>query len=112
MIPLILFALLAGSTPAAAPVQRFTLIIGANSGGAGRPQLQYAVSDAERVARVLVDLGGVTPANEIVLKQPRLRDLIERWTCSRAWSTPAGPPEGDVLRSSSITPVTPTSRAC
>ena len=46
---------------AAAPVQRFTLVIGANSGGADRPLLQYAVSDAERFARVLVDLGGVAP---------------------------------------------------
>jgi hypothetical protein len=76
-MPLILFALLTGSAPAAVPVQRFTLIIGANSGGAGRPPLQYAVSDAERLARVLVDLGGVSPANEIVLKQPRLRELID-----------------------------------
>ena len=58
-------------------MQRFTLVIGANSGGADRPRLQYAVSDAERFARVLVELGGVSPANEIVLRQPRLRDLID-----------------------------------
>ncbi len=76
-LPLVLLALFTGSASAGAPVQRFTLIIGANSGGAGRPQLQYAVSDAERFARVLVDLGGVTPANEIILKQPRLRDLLD-----------------------------------
>ena len=80
MLPLAFAALvsaLAGSPSAAAPVQRFTLVIGANSGGADRPLLQYAISDAERFARVLVDLGGVAPANEIVLKQPRLRDLVD-----------------------------------
>ena len=58
-------------------VERFTLVIGANAGGADRPRLQYAVSDAERFARVLVELGGVAPANEIVLRQPSLRDLID-----------------------------------
>ena len=58
-------------------VQRFTLIIGANLGGADRPRLQYAISDAERVARVMVELGGVDPANEIVLKQPRLSEMVE-----------------------------------
>ena len=58
-------------------VQRFTLVIGANFGGVERPRLQYAVADAERFARVLVDLGGVSPANEIVLKQPKLRDVMD-----------------------------------
>ena len=62
MLPIALVALLAAPPPAAATLQRFTLIVGANSGGAGRPQLQYAVSDAERFARVLVELGGVSPA--------------------------------------------------
>src|SRR5207249_1274266 len=48
---------------AAAALQRYALIVGANSGGANRAQLQYAISDAERFARVMVDLGGVDPAN-------------------------------------------------
>ena len=58
-------------------IQRFTLVIGANIGGSDRPRLQYAVSDAERFARVLVELGGVSPENEIVLRQPKLRDVID-----------------------------------
>ena len=66
-----------GDAPASRTVQRFTLVIGANFGGVERPRLQYAVADAERFARVLVDLGGVSPANEIVLKQPKLRDVID-----------------------------------
>jgi hypothetical protein len=64
-------------TYADARVQRFTLVVGANYGGAERPRLQYAVSDAERFARVLVELGGVSRANEIVLRQPKLADLID-----------------------------------
>ena len=59
----------------AATVQRFALVAGANRGGADRPLLQYAVSDAERFARVLADLGGVGPAQAIVLRQPRVREL-------------------------------------
>ncbi len=61
----------------AAPVQRYLLVAGANHGGQDRPQLQYAVSDAERFAQVLVDLGGVNPANEIVLREPKLRDFLQ-----------------------------------
>ncbi len=72
-----LVALAARPAAADVPLQRFTLVIGANFGGAERPRLQYAVSDAERFARVLVELGGVMPANEIVLRQPKLRDLLD-----------------------------------
>ncbi|HEV8346229.1 MAG TPA: caspase family protein [Vicinamibacterales bacterium] len=70
-------ALVAIDAHAAGPLQRYALIVGANSGGAGRPELQYAISDAERFARVMVDLGGVAPANQLVLRQPKLKDLID-----------------------------------
>src|SRR5262245_33148575 len=86
------FALLSGATLAVAPsiaaadapraqsrgpLQRYALVVGANSGGVTRPQLQYAIADAERFARVMVDLGGVDAANQIVLKQPKLRELVD-----------------------------------
>ena len=58
-------------------LQRYTLIVGANFGGADRPMLKYGVSDAERFARVMVDLGGVRPEHNVVLKQPKLRDLLD-----------------------------------
>jgi Caspase domain len=60
---------------AAGTLQRFALVVGANDGGADRAPLRYAVSDAEHFARVLVDLGGVSPAHEIFLRQPRLGEL-------------------------------------
>lgn len=77
LLALTLLALLPTNAVAQSRVQRFTLIIGANLGGADRPRLQYAITDAERVARVMVELGGVDPANEIVLKQPRLSEMAE-----------------------------------
>src|SRR5512143_4142037 len=61
---------------AAGIVQRYVLVAGANYGDRERPRLRYAVSDADRFARVLVELGGVTPANEIVLREPKLADLL------------------------------------
>ena len=70
-------ALAPRAAAAAGPLQRFALVVGANSGGADRPQLQYAISDAERFARVMVDLGGVLPGNEIVLRQPKLKELVD-----------------------------------
>ncbi len=74
---LTMLAVLPRPASGAGIVQRYLLVAGANYGGPDRPRLQYAVSDAERFARVLVDLGGVEPANEIVLKEPRLREFLQ-----------------------------------
>ena len=35
------------------------------------------ITDAERFARVMVELGGVSAANQIVLKEPKLRELLD-----------------------------------
>jgi hypothetical protein len=72
-----MLALAPSIAAAAGPLQRYALVVGANSGGVTRPQLQYAISDAERFARVMVDLGGVDAANQIVLRQPKLRELVD-----------------------------------
>ena len=68
-------ALLPRTALAAAGVQRFALVAAANDGGPDRPPLRYALSDAERFARVIVELGGVSPDHAILLKQPRLKEL-------------------------------------
>ena len=70
-------ALVPAGASAAGPLQRYVLVVGANSGGANRPPLQYAISDAERFARVMVDLGGVASANQLLLRQPKLKELID-----------------------------------
>ena len=74
---LVALAVLPAPAWAAGPLQRYALVVGANAGGADRPLLRYAVTDAERFARVLVDVGGVAPGDQIVLKQPKLRELSE-----------------------------------
>jgi hypothetical protein len=71
-------SILVRPTPAwsAGPLQRYALVVGANAGGADRPRLRYAISDAERFARVMIELGGVAPADEVVLRQPKVGELV------------------------------------
>ena len=72
-----LLVLAATAAEADTPLRRYTLIVGANNGGGDRPLLKYGVSDAERFARVMVDLGGVSPEHNTILRQPKLRDLLD-----------------------------------
>jgi hypothetical protein len=58
-------------------LERHSLVIGANSGGDGRPLLRYGITDARRFAAVMVELGGVAPANQTLLEQPTLRQLFD-----------------------------------
>ena len=74
---LLIICALPAPVSAQAEVRRFVLAAGANFGGADRPPLRYAVSDAERFAAVLTDLGGVDPSNATLLKEPRVRDLVQ-----------------------------------
>jgi len=67
---LLLTALWALAFPALAEPQRLALLVGSNDGGPRRHLLRHAQSDAEAVARVLVDLGGVDPADQFLLRDP------------------------------------------
>lgn len=57
-------------------LHRYLIAVGANSGGAERGELKYAVSDAERFADIMVRMGGVDPADRIVLREPD-RDVVD-----------------------------------
>ena len=59
----------------AVTLQRFALVIGANDGGGDRERLRFAVTDAERFGGVMGELGGVTPGNAVLLRQPQMRNL-------------------------------------
>ena len=72
-----LLVVAASKADADTPLRRYTLIVGANNGGGDRPLLKYGVSDAERFARVMVDLGGVNPEHNTILRQPKLKDLLD-----------------------------------
>lgn len=78
---LLLVALLVAGIPqesaGSGPLRRFLLAVGANSGGADRITLQYAVSDAENFADVMMGMGGVERGDGTVLRQPDLRSFRE-----------------------------------
>src|SRR5512136_605472 len=74
---LLIMCALPAPVSAQAEVRRFVLAVGANFGGADRPLLRYAVSDAERFTAVLTELGGVDPQDAILLKEPKVRDLVQ-----------------------------------
>lgn len=76
---LVLAASLAAAAPAAAgssdKLRRYAVVIGANDGGAGREVLRYAASDAEAVARVLSELGGVRRGDVSLVREPDISGL-------------------------------------
>ncbi|MDC7124627.1 MAG: caspase family protein [Spirochaetales bacterium] len=51
-------------------MQRYALYIGSNYGGNERQTLSYAVSDAQTVFDVMQQLGGVAPADSVLLSDP------------------------------------------
>jgi caspase domain-containing protein len=62
-------------TPAAAEVRRFALLVGANDGGSDRVKLHYANSDADAVADVMRNIGGVLSGDLIQLRDPTPEEL-------------------------------------
>jgi len=64
-------ALLAASN-VVAETRRLAVIVGSNLGSGARPTLQFAETDAERVADVLFDLGGVHAGDLWLLKNASL----------------------------------------
>lgn len=91
---LLLLCALPASAPAQTEVRRFVLAAGANFGGADRPLLRYAVSDAERFTSVLTDLGGLAPSEAILLKEPKVRDLIQALDRLKQLASEASRPSG------------------
>jgi hypothetical protein len=73
--------------------RRFALIIGVNDGGPSRLRLRYADSDAQAVAEVFRQLGGVAEADMMLLLEPdhaqiaaRVDELGRRLDAARATS--------------------------
>ncbi len=65
------------AAPAPWTLRRFLVSAGANRGAKDRAPLKYAVSDAEAIARILQEMGGVAPSDSIVLREPSLKVLQE-----------------------------------
>jgi hypothetical protein len=60
---------------AADPTRRFAIVAGARDGGEGRLKLRYATTDAQDVANVLRELGGVARADVALLEDPTPAEL-------------------------------------
>ncbi len=64
----VLLLLVFAALPASA-ARRFALVIGANAGEPNEVRLRYAESDAERMARILRDVGGFEASDVLLLTQ-------------------------------------------
>ena len=69
---LVVVAAASWSQPVEAEVRRLILAAGANNGGVDRELLRYAVSDAEQFVAVLQEMGGLDPADVLLLRDPDL----------------------------------------
>ncbi|TMQ09833.1 MAG: caspase family protein, partial [Deltaproteobacteria bacterium] len=65
----------ATATGATTPLRRFALVIGSNKGNSLREQLRYAGHDADAIADVLRQLGGVDRVDLTLLSEPDTRDV-------------------------------------
>src|SRR6185369_9444239 len=76
----VLFAAVAlwlARAPAAAVAEthRLAVVVGSNAGNGDRPALRFAETDAGKVARVLVDLGGVAEPDVLLLQGRSVADV-------------------------------------
>ncbi|RMG14383.1 MAG: caspase family protein [Deltaproteobacteria bacterium] len=93
----VLLPVLAAGVPGLAgaeeAVRRFALVVGASEGVPAEEPLRYAAADAHRVAEVLRDLGGVRPADLLLLTDADAREvrasLIDLNVRIRSSPTPA-----------------------
>jgi Caspase domain len=83
----------------ASAAEKFAVIVGNNKGDPGEVELRYAESDAQRIYDTLKDLGGVPPANMVLLRGEQsstlLRTLVA--TNDRIRSVVANPENQAVL---------------
>jgi hypothetical protein len=64
-------------TPELVPLRRFALIVGSNEGGGVRIPLQYATSDAKSFAQVMMEMGGLSWDDSVILLNPSYTDFAQ-----------------------------------
>ena len=57
------------------PVERFALYIASNDGGDGLERLRYARSDAKHLAETMMEVGGVSQDNSLILVDPTIKEV-------------------------------------
>jgi len=63
--------------------RRVAIVVGNNAGGADETALRYAEADAAKLARVLVELGGVGPGDLFLLQGRGVAELSEAFARAR-----------------------------
>jgi hypothetical protein len=58
--------------------RRFGIFIGSNNGGKDRVTLRYAVSDAQSVSNVFLQMGGIAGEDSVLLVDPNIREINRR----------------------------------
>lgn len=81
-IPILLLAL-ALAAPCSAQTRRLAMVVGNNAGTGERPPLQFAEADAGKLARLLVELGGVSPDDLMLLQGQPAAALDEAFSRAR-----------------------------
>ena len=76
-ILVILLAATAYAQEEGAGLRRYAMFIGSNSGGAERVELAYAATDAEAMARVMQEMGGVDRRDSLVLTDPDPSTIVQ-----------------------------------
>jgi len=56
-------------------IARYAIFIGSNQGGQGRSTLRYAGVDAQGVAHVMEEIGGIRSSNRIILTDPDSQEI-------------------------------------
>jgi hypothetical protein len=72
----LLLCISGGFTETKDTIRRFAIVIGANDGGPKRTKLQYAVSDANSMLKVLHEMGGVLPEDSLLLVEPDRKNFL------------------------------------
>ena len=70
--------LLCGIARADDSIATYAIVVGSNAGGPGQAELRYAEDDARKVAQVLTELGGYSPAQVDVVVHPTPDQLRAR----------------------------------
>ena len=89
------------SQPVEAEVRRLILAAGANNGGVDRELLRYAVSDAEQFVEVLQEMGGLDPADVLLLRDPDLA-AFKQGLADLGRRVKAARPAGGPLRGAAV----------
>lgn len=79
---LLIFSICSAAWSQEEPVglRRYAIFAGSNNGGEERVQLEYAETDAMAMYRVLSEVGGLSPSDTILLKDPDVREIRDAFS--------------------------------